>query len=436
MDYALRIKLELGAGTTWVTAYANDVMAYIPSRRVLGEGGYEGGGAMVYYGLPSPWTDQVEEQIMNEVRWQVADLGGPPADQPRSIQPRAYPDHTDLTVWSDPSGQLHPIRSPSEWYRRRADVREAMQSVMGRLPTEEELEPLQVEIRETEDFEHYQRLLISYRVDRDGEATAHLYLPKQPTVDGQHQRPAVLALHPTSPLGKRIVAGDGPRPNRNYGAELAQRGYVVLAPDYPSFGQQTDYNFHTDQYVPGTMRAIVNHRRGVDVLLNRDEVDPERIGVIGHSLGGHNAIFVGVFDDRIKAIVSSCGWDPFHYYYGGRLAGWASDRYMPRLREIHGLDADRVPFDFPEMIASLAPRGFFTCSPLHDSNFDADGVKDAEPKIRGVFQLLGAEQNVVFRYPDADHDFPEEVRHEAYEFLDRTLNVDPSLLNPLLPAGS
>lgn len=64
VDYALRLKQELGPGTTWIAGYANDVMAYIPSRRVLAEGGYEGGGAMVYYGLPSPWAATVEELIV------------------------------------------------------------------------------------------------------------------------------------------------------------------------------------------------------------------------------------------------------------------------------------------------------------------------------------------------------------------------------------
>ncbi len=52
VDYALRIKRNLGSSRTWVTAYRSDVMAYIPSLRVLKEGGYEGGGAMVYYGRP------------------------------------------------------------------------------------------------------------------------------------------------------------------------------------------------------------------------------------------------------------------------------------------------------------------------------------------------------------------------------------------------
>jgi hypothetical protein len=69
VDYSLRLKKELGPGT-WVMGYANDVMAYIPSARVLEEGGYEGGGAMVYYGLPSPWGPRVEELIVAEAHRQ------------------------------------------------------------------------------------------------------------------------------------------------------------------------------------------------------------------------------------------------------------------------------------------------------------------------------------------------------------------------------
>ncbi|HVA48664.1 MAG TPA: neutral/alkaline non-lysosomal ceramidase N-terminal domain-containing protein [Pirellulales bacterium] len=72
VDYALRLKAELGRERTWVAGYTNDVMAYIPSRRVLAEGGYEGGGAMVYYGLPTVWSPEVEELIVREVQAQAA----------------------------------------------------------------------------------------------------------------------------------------------------------------------------------------------------------------------------------------------------------------------------------------------------------------------------------------------------------------------------
>jgi neutral ceramidase len=67
VDYSRRLKNELGLGKTWVAGYTNDVMAYIPSIRVLKEGGYEGGGAMVYYGLPASWSPRVEELIVAAV---------------------------------------------------------------------------------------------------------------------------------------------------------------------------------------------------------------------------------------------------------------------------------------------------------------------------------------------------------------------------------
>lgn len=71
VDYALRLKSELCGKQTWVAGYANDVMAYIPSQRVLAEGGYEGKDAMVYYGLLSPWTAEVEPQIISAVHMLV-----------------------------------------------------------------------------------------------------------------------------------------------------------------------------------------------------------------------------------------------------------------------------------------------------------------------------------------------------------------------------
>jgi hypothetical protein len=82
VDYSLRIKRNLGATHTWVSAYCNDVMAYIPSKRVLHEGGYEGGGAMIYYGLPASWSEEVEEAIIAAVARRVRASGVPAASQP------------------------------------------------------------------------------------------------------------------------------------------------------------------------------------------------------------------------------------------------------------------------------------------------------------------------------------------------------------------
>jgi neutral ceramidase len=68
VDYALRLMREYPAQRMWVAGYSNDVFGYVPSLRVLREGGYEGGDAMIYYGRPGPFTERVEELIVNKVR--------------------------------------------------------------------------------------------------------------------------------------------------------------------------------------------------------------------------------------------------------------------------------------------------------------------------------------------------------------------------------
>lgn len=77
VDYSLNFKGKYGWDTTWVAGYSNDVFAYIPSLRVLREGGYEGGGAMIPYGQPAPFTETVEPIIVGEVDKLVKRVDGP-----------------------------------------------------------------------------------------------------------------------------------------------------------------------------------------------------------------------------------------------------------------------------------------------------------------------------------------------------------------------
>ena len=68
IDYNRRLKKELaGKGPVWITGYANDVMAYIPSARVLKEGGYEGDSSQIYYGHPTKWAPAIEDLIVSKV---------------------------------------------------------------------------------------------------------------------------------------------------------------------------------------------------------------------------------------------------------------------------------------------------------------------------------------------------------------------------------
>jgi putative membrane-bound dehydrogenase-like protein len=347
----------------------------------------------------------------------------PPVSADEKPAGPCYDDHKRLMVYRDADGKEFPVRTKDDWLKRRRHIVEGMEQAMGPLPDRSRLPPLDVQIGENFDGPGYSRLTISYVADDSDRVPAYLYLPADRPKD--ERRPAMLALHPTGPAGKGIVDNQGPRPNRGYAKELAQRGYVVLAPDYPSFGDYK-YNFDSDRYLSGTMKGIVNHLRAVDLLQSREEVDPERIGVIGHSLGGHNSMFAAVFDERLKVIIASCGWTPFHDYYAGKIAGWTGPVYMPRLKEVYQLDPDKVPFDFYEVVAALAPRAFFSVSPERDSNFAVAGVRKAEPLAREVFKLLGTPDNLQVRYPDCEHDFPDEMRRAAYAFADKVFKYHPA----------
>jgi putative membrane-bound dehydrogenase-like protein len=103
VDYSVRLKSELDRGRVWLTAYANTNPCYIPSERVLREGGYEGGGAMIYYDLPTPFKPGLEAPIVAEVHRQLGTRFDPPFD----------PKKTDGTKPLSPQQSQASIRVPA-----------------------------------------------------------------------------------------------------------------------------------------------------------------------------------------------------------------------------------------------------------------------------------------------------------------------------------
>lgn len=336
----------------------------------------------------------------------------------------------NLLTYKDASGNERPVRTIAEWQLKRAQILKGMELIMGDLPARDNLPPLEIRYLDSVAGIGYTRFTISFTAAKDEPVTAFLYVPHRKNM--QEKRPAMLALHETDPIGKRSVDAQGRNINLGYAKELAERGYVVIAPDYPGFGDAKDYDFRTDRYESGTMKAIFNNIRCVDLLQERADVDSDKIGVIGHSLGGHNAIFTGAFDERLKVVVSSCGWTLFHDYfngdsaamrkYGGKLWAWAQERYMPRIKEEYDLDPDKLPVEFDEIIAAIAPRAFFSSSPVNDANFNNSGVKKGMDSIAKIYELLEASQNLKAVYPDSKHDFPFGARWQAYRFIDSVLN--------------
>jgi len=338
-----------------------------------------------------------------------------------------------LLFYIDSKGKKKPVTTLAEWEIKRRQILERMQQAMGKLPSMRNLPDMNIQIIDELKEENYTRQNISFTVAENEKVPAYLYIPFQKRKP--EKLPAVLALHGTFyDLGKKAVDGQSSYPNRAYAKELAQRGYVVIAPDYPGFGDLKDYNFKTDRYQSGTMKSIFDNMRCVDLLQARKDVDPDRIGVIGQSLGGHNAIFTGAFDTRLKVVVSSSGWTLMGYYnnsydsskrsmFGNRLGPWAKDVYMPLLRD--KFKFENIPFDFDEAIATIAPRAFFSNSPIHDHNFDIEGVRKGIAEVSSVYSFLKAKGKLEVRYPESQHDFIPEVRFEAYRFIDKILNHVP-----------
>lgn len=335
-----------------------------------------------------------------------------------------YTEHLVLTYYVDSAGRRHPIRTVADWEIRRAHILAQMQTVMGPLPKPVHPVPLDVKILGEKRVGPLVRRKIAYHTySPDRRVSAWLFLPEGTRAA---KVPAVLCLHQTVAIGKDEPAGLGPNPNLRYALELAERGYVTLAPDYPSFGEyRADFD-PKEGYASGTMQAIYDNVRALDLLQSLPQVDGERIGCIGHSLGGHNTMFTAAFDRRIKALVSNCGFTRFHKYYGGKLKGWTSPRYMPLIATRYDNDPDRVPFDFTEIVATFAPRAFLASSPLHDENFEVSGVRDVIAAARPIYALYGKPENLAANYPNSQHDFPPAAREVAYKFLDRHLHHRPA----------
>jgi len=175
---------------------------------------------------------------------------------------------------------------------------------------------------------------------------------------------------------------------------------------------ESDWNKRREQ-IPDSIQLVMGQL---------PEVDPERIGCIGHSLGGHNSLFLAIFNKRIKAVVTSCGSTSFYKYYGGDLTGWSHAGYMPLIASKYQKDPARMPFDFTEIPGAIAPRALFINAPLRDSNFDISGVYDCVNAAREVYYLFKAGDKLRMTNPSAPHDFPPEARNEAYSFLDNELD--------------
>ena len=344
-------------------------------------------------------------------------VAGQPAERKRSDPPVIQSSWDDLTEG---------IRNLEDWKKRREVLKRRFLDLI-RDDRKPEKPPLELKKHESTVVEEaYTRFLISYNVERDERAHAYLGIP----LGLKSKAPAVVALHGTFPKGKERAAGLLDNPDKAYLDHLCRRGYVVIAPDHfvaghriPPEGSYDTTRFHKKHPEwTAVGKFTYEHSIAIDVLQTLPEVDPERIGVLGHSLGGHGTIFLAAYDERVKASACNCGASFFRH--NPKVEAWSRDHWYVYFKHIRpGLLEGRLPpIDFHEIISLIAPRAFL----------DLSGMNDGVPltqrqrvlmlmRVMDVYELEKAPQNFAFYVHGRGHSVAHESRQLMYGWMDTHL---------------
>jgi dienelactone hydrolase len=275
----------------------------------------------------------------------------------------------------------------------------------------------------------HNRSLISYLVESGERISAWLLLPKgNPPAQGW---PAILAIHQHAgqfDLGKSEVAGIKGDGNYAYGLELCRRGYVVLCPDLLCFEHRrpseearaqkaslVDQAYERFEFTSRLLRGSCLQTKylhdlvcSLDVLSALPSVDASRLGVIGHSLGGQETLWLTWFDERIKVGVSSCGFDLLQTIVDHAINhNFAA--YVPGMLTVGDTD---------DLLAAIAPRPFLLTAGESDPIFPIDGVRSLVAVAQQAYEQAAVPENFRAILFPGGHSFPAEVKAEAYAFLD------------------
>lgn len=340
------------------------------------------------------------------------------------------------------SSLARPEATAAAWPARRAELRRVLETFLGRPP--EAVAPLDARVDAEVKLEGgLLRRTVRFQSEPGEFIPAYVFVPERVS----KPLPAVLCPHQTVQLGKDEPAGLRGNPRLAMALALARRGFVTLTYDAACFGERHDpasghygdaipfYRRHARWSMMGKMAWDLS--RAVDYLSGQSFVDKARIGSIGHSHGGYTTWFGLALDERIAAGVSSCGFDTFRH--DGNSYRWShATALLPRLgfyvssphihiRNYSGVPDSRVieiPFDMHWVLALIAPRPLMLTASDDDNVFPNGGwsTRQAEARLRPVYQLLGAPDRFETFYFRGGHGFPLASEERAFTFLDRWLN--------------
>lgn len=312
-----------------------------------------------------------------------------------------------------------------DWQVQRAELLARWKEYLGYGP---ETVPLTPRTEHSEQVGELTRSLVSYQVEEDCWVRAYLITP-----DGPGPFPGVVVYHPTTPDTIREPAGLAGPPERHFGLQLAQRGYVTLSPcnylwDYRGRPGPAPGVTEFSDLVRGGLLARYPHwtgmgkmvwdgLRAVDLLLAQPQVDGTRLGCLGHSLGGKQVLYSMAFDTRLKAGVSSEGG------IGLPFTNWDAPWYLGE--RIHG----RPDLEHHQLLTLIAPRALLIVGggllpPAADWQAGAaDPVQDWSytEAARPAFALYGVPQHLGLFMHNHGHAVPPEAEQVLYAWFQHFL---------------
>ncbi|MFH1069773.1 MAG: CocE/NonD family hydrolase [Candidatus Glassbacteria bacterium] len=308
------------------------------------------------------------------------------------------------------------IENVRDWEKKRADTRKALIRMLwgGRSRS---AGPPVVRITHRVDRPGYTLECLVFENAPSTFATANLYLPRK----AKAPYPVILyqcGHAPNGPYGSKNVY-------KHHGAWFASQGIAVLVLDNIEMGETQSthhgvfppgwFDWYSRGYSPLGVE-LFNACRALDYLVTRPEIDSSRIGATGISGGGMTSFFLPAVDDRVKAAAPVSGALSTPGWIEGRLSSAHCDCQWPV--NSHGLL-------YSEIGALAAPRPFLFCNADSDPGFPMPAFNEMIDKIRKVYSLYGAGNNLRTAVVPGGHADTEAIRLPVYSFFLREfLGID------------
>ena len=258
--------------------------------------------------------------------------------------------------------------------------------------------PLNVRLREETQRDGFRLLSLTYDAQPNDPIPAYLLIPDR--VGKSRPAPAIAVWHQHNgrfDLGKTEPAGLAGNPMHHTGVALAREGYVVLCPDALCFGERQDptgklkrVDFERFQFlhyvIAGKCLAwknILDMRRGIDLLTSRPEVQADRIGCYGHSMGSTHTWLVGPWEPRIKCLVGNCCLPTYAGIKRNHLLH-CFPNFIPGIHQ-YG--------DTPDIAALIAPRPLHLNFGEHDQGSPIDEVRRGVERIATAYSAQGVSEH-------------------------------------------